>query len=478
MEKKNNKLFVIIAVCLVAVAVILSVFLLRGCGEENNESNTDVSVNIEISETVSNIWDNTSDQIPFLGTGRYGSIYENALPRFGNIADAIQAADEMEENAGKYVAQAALEELSKPVLYLGLPTGGAQLKKTVQGINALVQGESKAISKKGEEYVQYTVAPTLGNIAGGVLFGKSGLKENKEWKASGFTSFSDKERDSYNSLKTHGGSAAQFGKYRETYRAMVEADDEKNDALYARRDEILEGNPALTKAEALERAEMDLGYKVQNSALKWAQQITRDDSLTDAQKADLVLMSDISASSVEDIKALTNFGVPVSDYVNIMTNFAEMGLSIGDSSVTADVKKQLSQQIYEMDLSVEQKTALARKTIGDEWIVDYSSQAAHELTIIGKSAYNDWQEAKAAYGVSADAYLKYYQEKDTVKGDLIPGTTDKYVSNSKKAKLVNLIESLDAPEAFKEYVWYKVYEKDYSTRFNGIKQIDGVWQPD
>ena len=431
-----------------------------------------------ISETVGNIWDNTREQIPFIGGGRYGSIYENALPKFGNIADAIQAADEMEENGGKYVAQAALEELSKPVLYLGLPTGGAQLKKTAQGINALVQGESKAISKKGEEYVQYTVAPTLGNIAGGVLFGKSGLKENKEWKASGFTSFSDKERDAYNSLKTHGGSAAQFGKYRETYRAMVEADDEKNDALYARRDEILEGNPALTKAEALERAEMDLGYKVQNSALKWAQQITRDNSLTDDQKADLVLMSDISASSVEDIKALTNFGVPVSDYVNIMTNLAEMGLSIGDSSVTADVKKQLSQQIYEMDLSVEQKTALARKTIGDDWIVDYSSQAAHELTIIGKSAYNDWQEAKAAYGVSADAYLKYYQEKDTVKGDLIPGTTDKYVSNSKKAKLVNLIESLDAPEAFKEYVWYKVYEKDYSTRFNGIKQIDGVWQPD
>ena len=54
MEKKNNKLFVIIVVCLVAVAVILSVFLLRGCEEENNESNTDVSVNIEISETVSN----------------------------------------------------------------------------------------------------------------------------------------------------------------------------------------------------------------------------------------------------------------------------------------------------------------------------------------------------------------------------------------------------------------------------------------
>ena len=55
METKNNKLPIIVIVCLaVVVAITLSVFLLRGCGEENNESNTDVSVNTEISETVSN----------------------------------------------------------------------------------------------------------------------------------------------------------------------------------------------------------------------------------------------------------------------------------------------------------------------------------------------------------------------------------------------------------------------------------------
>lgn len=432
-----------------------------------------------ISETVGNIWDNTREQIPFIGGGRYGSIYENALPKFGNIADAIQAADEMEENAGKYVAQAALEELSKPVLYLGLPTGGAQLKKTAQGINALVQGESKAISKKGEEYVQYTVAPTLGNIVGGVLLGKSGLKENKEWKASGFTSFSDKERDAYNSLKTHGGSAAQFGKYRETYRAMVEADTEKNEALYARRDEILDGNPALTQAEALERAEMDLGYKVQNSALKWAQQITRDNSLTDDQKADLVLMSDISASSVDDIKDLTNFGVPVSDYVDIMTTLAELGMSIGDNKVTSEVKKQLSQQIFETDLTAEQKTALARKTIGDDWIVDYSDPAAHELTLIGKSAYNDWKEAKAAYNVSASEYLKIKQAGE-IKGD--KDENGDSIDGSRKCKVANLLESLNVSEAYKQYLWAEVYGYTSDTwggdRIYSIKKVDGMWQPD
>lgn len=53
MKKKNTKLFLIIALCVVAVVAVLSVFLIRGCGDENDESSADVSVNTEVSETVS-----------------------------------------------------------------------------------------------------------------------------------------------------------------------------------------------------------------------------------------------------------------------------------------------------------------------------------------------------------------------------------------------------------------------------------------
>ena len=429
-----------------------------------------------ISETVGNIWDNTREQIPFIGGGRYGSIYENALPKFGNIADAIQAADEMEENAGKYVAQAALEELSKPVLYLGLPTGGAQLKKTAQGINALVQGESKAISKKGEEYVQYTVAPTLGNIAGGVLFGKSGLKENKEWKASGFTSFSDKERDAYNSLKTHGGSAAQFGKYRTQYRAMVEADSEMNEALKERQAEIEKGNLTLTAAEALERAEMDLGYTMQNSALKWAQQISRDNSLTNEQKADLIAMADFSIADIETIKGLTAMGVPVSDYVAVMTNLANIGAS-GD--LNSDEKKAVTEQVHDMNLTADQKSALVRQTVGDNWVFDFSSEAAYRIANdYGKSAYEKYAEAKQAYGMTAEQFIDF---KDKEEANAFSGKNDegKTVYYLKQCRLANYVDSLNAPESVKKYIWDSVYKEDddceYENRHNKLKQVDGVW---
>ena len=421
-----------------------------------------------ISETVGNIWDNTREQIPFIGGGRYGSIYENALPGLGKIADAAQAAEDMEENGGKYFAQTALEELSKPALYLGLPTGGAQLKKTAQAVKALAEGGSYKINNQGEKRLQYTVDPTLGNIAGGILFGKGGFKENKEWKTSGFDSFSTKEQDAFQSLKGHGGDAAQFGEYRTIYRNMVEADNEKNTALRERRDEILMGNPALTSAEAMERAEMDLGYTQQNSALKWAQQISRDGSLTDEQKADLITLADLGADDIEDLRALTNFGVPVSDYVSIITTLA------GEESITSDVKKKVSQQIFDTrGLTVEQKTALARKTIGDDWIVDYSSQAAHELTIIGKSAYNDWQEVKAIYGVSADDYLKYRNGREAVQGE--KDENGKTIAYTKKAAVANFCEQF--PESFRAYVAdYYGYEMD--KLYGGIKQVDGIWVVD
>ena len=421
-----------------------------------------------ISETVGNIWDNTREQIPFIGGGRYGSIYENALPDIGAIADAVQDAEGMEENAGKYIAQTALEELSKPALYLGLPTGGAQLKKTAQAVKALAEGGSYKINNQGEKRLQYTVDPTLGNIAGGILFGKGGFKENKEWKTSGFDSFSTKEQDAFQSLKGHGGDAAQFGKYRTIYRNMVEADNEKNTVLRERRDEILMGNPALTSAEAMERAEMDLGYTQQNSALKWAQQISRDSTLTDEQKADLITLADLGADDIEDLRALANFGVPVSDYVSIMTTLAS------EESITADVKKKVSQQIFDTrGLTVEQKTALARKTIGDDWIVDYSSQAAHELTIIGKSAYNDWQEVKAIYGVSADDYLKYRNGREAVQGE--KDENGKTIAYTKKAAVANFCEQF--PESFRAYVAdYYGYEMD--KLYGGIKQVDGIWVVD
>lgn len=50
----KKKLFIIIAVCLVTAIALVAVLALRGCGDQTDESSTDVSVNTEVSDTVSN----------------------------------------------------------------------------------------------------------------------------------------------------------------------------------------------------------------------------------------------------------------------------------------------------------------------------------------------------------------------------------------------------------------------------------------
>ena len=61
--EKNNKPLIIISVCLAIAVVVLSLVLfLREFGDDNNESSTDVSVNTEISETVSNT-DISTDEV-------------------------------------------------------------------------------------------------------------------------------------------------------------------------------------------------------------------------------------------------------------------------------------------------------------------------------------------------------------------------------------------------------------------------------
>lgn len=430
----------------------------------------------KLSETVSNIWDATSDQIPFIGGGRYGTIYENALPDMGEIADAIQNVD-ADGTGTKYLGQVALQELSKPVLYLGLPTGGAQVNKTIHGIKTLVQGGSYSYNKDDEKRLQYTANPTLGNIVSGVLFGKSGIKENKEWKASGFDSFSEKEKDSFASLKTHGGNATQFGEYRALYKSMVEADTEKNKTLKEKQAEIENGNLTLTAAEALERAEMDLGYTQQNSALKWAQQIARDASLTNEQKADLIAMADFSAADVKTIKKLTEMGVPVSNYVAVISKIADMGLSTGDD-LNSEAKKAVTEQVHDMNLTVEQKTALVRQTVGDNWVIDFSSEAAYRIANdYGKNAYEKYAEAKNACGMTAEQYIDF---KDKEESGALKGSIDgKTIYYLKQCRLANYVDSLDASETVKKYIWDSVYNEDddceYENRHNKLKQVDGVW---
>ena len=356
------------------------------------------------------------------------------------------------------------------------PWGGTQLARTVKGLDTFFRGGK--YDKKGN--LQYAVAQTPINFLRAATLGRSALPEQKEWVAKGFDSLNEKESGVFKSAKEHGGTVQSFAQYRNQYKNMVAEDDKKNKALEERKKEIKMGNADLTNAEALERAEADLGYKKQNTALKWAQMIANDNNLTNEQKADYISLADFSVATIEDIESLKNAGVPIEDYVAVMSNLSDMGLKVKDDDLNADVKKAVTEQIYNMSgLDAKQKTALVRKTIGDDWIVDFSSEASFKIANeLGKTAYKKYEEAKSNTGITAERYMELKEKMDN---KAFKGTDDegKQVYYLKQCKLANYVDSLDESEAVKKYIWDTVYPKDddceYENRHNKLVNKNGVW---
>lgn len=356
------------------------------------------------------------------------------------------------------------------------PWGGTQLARTVKGLETFFRGGK--YDKKGN--LQYAVAKTPANFFRAATLGRSVLPEHREWVAKGFPSLDEKESKIFQSAKEHGGTVQSFAQYRNQYKNMVAEDDEKNKALYERKEEIKKGNPNLTNAEALERAEMDLGYKEQNSAYKWAKQIADDPNLTNEQKADYITLADFSPATIEDIKSLTDYGVPIDNYVSVISALADKGLKAKDNDLNTDDKKKISKQIFDMQgLTEKQKTELVRKTIGDNWIADFSSKAAFSIANdYGESEYKKYAKAKEETGITAEQYVGL---KDKIKNKAFKGTDEngKTVYYLKQCKLANYVDSLDASEEVKKYIWDSVYNKDddceYEDRHKKLVYRDGEW---
>ena len=356
------------------------------------------------------------------------------------------------------------------------PWGGTQLARTVKGLDTFFRGGK--YDKKGN--LQYAVAKTPVNFLRAATLGRSILPEHREWVAKGFPSLDEKESKIFQSAKEHGGTVQSFAQYRNQYKDMVAEDDAKNKALYERKEEIKKGNPDLTNAEALERAEIDLGYKEQNSAYKWAKQIADDPNLTNEQKADYITLADFSPATIEDIKSLTDYGVPIDNYVSVISALADKGLKAKDNDLNTDDKKQISKQIFDMQgLTEKQKTALVRKTIGDNWIADFSGKAAFSIANdYGKSEYKKYAKAKEETGITAEQYVEL---KDKIKNKAFKGTDEngKTVYYLKQCKLANYVDSLDASEEVKKYIWDSVYsdddDREYEDRHKKLVYRDGEW---
>lgn len=346
------------------------------------------------------------------------------------------------------------------------PWGGTQLARTVKGLDTFFRGGK--YDKEGN--LQYAVAKTPVNFLRAATLGRSVLPEHREWIAKGFPTLTPEQTKAYGEFKKAGGNITAFTDFKAKYDELKNSIGADNREISKLADEIEAANPMLSEAQAKERAQNQLGKKYRNADNEYLT-LVADSNMTDEQKLAAMMAIGMSDDDINKVKGLVKNGVTVGEYLKYQNLYSSRG-----STKTEDKNALVSALMADKTLSEKDKTMLANRIIDGDWVVDFSSQAANDiLTQHGKSSYNKYQKAKTEAGISAETYLSYANKSDNFISDYDQYGTS--ISYSKKAKVVDYLEKIDASEEQKEYMFHELfgYTSSYQARFKKLKEIDGVW---
>lgn len=301
----------------------------------------------------------------------------------------------------KYKKQVLVKELTKPLLYLGLPTGGAQVKKTAEGIITMIEGGSYKYDKEGNKILQYAVEDkSAKKIAQSAIFGKWSVSEAKEYINDGMKALNAKE------TRVYDNSTIPFKEFKKYTNSTLPKKSEKMDFI----------------------DNMDI-----NESQKW-------DMYTGFIFSDKIREKD-GSSQLNDAIYAANNGISKKDYINAYNN-----ASLND--VTMPVLEDLI-EIIENNVDLNNYISYKVTTKG----IEKNKYKIEEL----KSAPYSEEDKKFMYqkinpnddsyqllidiGIKIDDYLDYkMQEFESDKSD--DGTLGgKTIKNSRKNKILNYINN-------------------------------------
>lgn len=346
------------------------------------------------------------------------------------------------------------------------PWGGTQLARTVKGLETFFRGGK--YDKKGN--LQYAVAKTPANFLRAATLGRSVLPEHREWVAKGFPKLTPEQTKAYGEFKKAGGDITAFTDFKAKYDELKNSIGADNREISKLADEIEAANPMLSEAQAKERAQNQLGKKYRNADNEYLTLVAGSD-MTDEQKLAAMMAIGMSDDDINKVKGLVKNGVTVGEYLKYQNLYSSRG-----STKTEDKNALVSALMADKTLSENDKTMLANRIIDGDWIVDFSSQTTTDILVKhGKNVYTAYKKANAEGDISAKTYLSYADNKEKFVSDY-----DEYggtIDYSRKAKIVNFLDDLDASDEQKEWMFHNLfkYSSSYRARYNKMKEIDGVW---
>ena len=160
---------------------------------------TATNENMDLGDKVSSIMTNTAQELPFvggvMGGGRLpiqGAIpYENPLSMItSTISDVSDLFDEEKKDTA---IKNLTKEWQKPLYYLGMPFGGGQIKKTVEGLSMYDENLPIAGSYTNSGKLRFEADDsTLGKLQA-TVFGQYASKNAREYFENGYSPLSEKQ---------------------------------------------------------------------------------------------------------------------------------------------------------------------------------------------------------------------------------------------------------------------------------------------
>lgn len=218
--------------------------LLHGEGLQLTEEKEKKSV----SDSFLNLGENIGANVPFVGGLLFdgGRIPQSsALPNLYEAAKAVAREGTGDAEAG-YAGEVLKTELMKPLSYLLLPSGGGQIKKTLQGLETMNEGGSYKTGSEGEK-LQFAVdTKDPASWVKAALFGKWALPEGQAYISKEVNGLSEKRTEMQREMQKKFGTTPKA--YFDTFQNINKA-------------ETREGKVSALKNSGLTDAEKEYIYK-------------------------------------------------------------------------------------------------------------------------------------------------------------------------------------------------------------------------
>lgn len=349
-----------------------------------------------------------------------------AIPDVSKVGSTL-----MSDADSEYKKETLKKEAEKPLYNLIFPKAGSQVKKTVQGAEAVVKGGSYSTAKSGEKKLQFNVDKNKGSdVAKALIFGK--------WSTSGAQNYDNKPltEKQQQEMKDLNVSFTEYKKYQSDLSEInkIQADKDSKGKSVSGTANAKKAYQIMNSDKYSDDEKNYLIKKLYSEDSKYkisANQLKKIDNSEESYKYFFGLSSEKQKEFFSDMKEYNFNSKKLIDYYKstdkIDDKYDKEIKNIKAKGYNSDIEKEMVSEVNQ-----KKKTEIAENLISSK----YSDK--QKLYLYSKSYKTNDVEMAQKLNINANSFIKF----DSKQFESDYSANGKTIKNSKLNKVVSYVEGL------------------------------------